>query len=85
MPRIEINEAELLLAEFADALAGAEAVDGHLVREIVEVLGWGEEKVRRGIAKLIATGSWEHCKVSRKVLNGSIRRLDGYRPVVSGD
>ena len=84
MSRIEITEAELL-ADFEEALAGTDKEDGHTVQEIREVVGWGEERIRRSIKKLVAIGSWEHVKVARVVMNGTTRLLDAYRPVVPSD
>ena len=85
MSRIEITEAEL--RDFTEALGDGETEDGYTCREIMDTVGWGKDKARRILEKLIVAGKWERVLISRtSVLDGVTRnRIKGYRPVVPSD
>lgn len=49
--------------------------------EIERETGWPRLKVHAVIRGLVLSGKWEHVKVPRRMVNGSTRMTDAYRPV----
>ena len=86
MERIVITESEML-TDFEEALAGAETEDGHTLREIRTLTGWGTSKVGKIIRMLIVAGSWEAVDIRRDspLRPGVFMQVCGYRKVVPSD
>ena len=84
MGRIEITEAELLVA-FNEALGDIETENGHTCSEIGDITGWGNEKVRTTMRTLIVAGKWEAVQIKREspLRPGVTMVVCGYRPVRS--
>ena len=81
-----ITEAELLDA-LQEALAGTEVEDGHSLNEIKELTGWGTDKARKTLKRLIVAGKWEPVALMREspLRPGVSQVVCGYRPVVPSD
>lgn len=51
--------------------------------EIDDAMGWPRNRSSEFIRKMVRAGEWEHVKVPRKMITGSVRLADAYRPVQS--
>lgn len=55
--------------------------DGATCKEMAEAAGCDIVAIRGKIRRAMELGEWEHVKVMRKKLNGTVHRTDGYRPI----
>lgn len=79
MDRISITEAEILSALRA-AADTPDGDDGALtMRQMMELTGWGDRKVREHVRRMIASGAAEPVRVPRPTLAGNVQPTPAYR------
>lgn len=80
MDRIEMTETQVLEA-LREALQADDAADGFTTRELAELTGWGQGKVRNALRKMRREGTIVPVRVPRETLAGIVQPVPGYRLV----